>query len=194
MDNVEKQILTNVLRNDAGAANRENVRFSWRQAYYVLIDVRVWLYVLIAVGNLGIIKYLNTYLPVILEGLNSLGIDSHLAAIPPYILAFVCCLSVSYSSSRRHEFGFHIALCLCFTVVGFILMAILIDRSIIAAYVCKCISCANSFAVYPLIFSWLTNNVSGHTKRSMAVGFVVGLGQIGGIVMPFVRLWFRLLS
>ena len=194
MDNVEKQILTNVLRDDAGAANRENVGFSWRQAYHVLIDVRVWLYAMIAIGNLGVIKYLNRYLPLILDGMNSLGIDSHLIVIPPYILSFVCCLSVSYSSSRRHEFGFHIALCLCFTVVGFILMAVLIDRNIVAAYICESFSCANSFAVYPLIFSWLTNNVSGHTKRSMAVGFVIGLGQIGGIFMPFVRLWFRLLS
>jgi Major Facilitator Superfamily len=194
LNNIEKQLLTNILRDDAGAANRENVRFSWRQTCYVLIDVRVWLYALIAITNLGVIKYLNTYLPLILDGKDFLEVDSHLSAIPPYILALVCCLSVSYSASRRHEFGFHIIICLCFTTISFILMAVLINSSTFAAYICKCIGCAGSFAVYPLIFSWLTNNVSGHTKRSVAVGLVIGLGQIGGIAMPFVRLWRRLLS
>jgi hypothetical protein len=34
--------------------------------------------------------------------------------------------------------------------------------------------------------SWLTKNVGGHTKRAMAVGFAMGIGQIGGIVAPLV--------
>jgi hypothetical protein len=39
--------------------------------------------------------------------------------------------------------------------------------------------------------SWLTKNVGGHTKRAMAVGFAMGLGQIGGVVAPLVSGQFK---
>ena len=180
--------MTNLLLNDAGIVNRENVRFSWRQAFYVLIDVRVYLYALIVFGNHGTIKYVNTYFPLLVENMVSLAISEHLIAMPLYASAFVCCLLASYSSSRKHEYGFHIMFCLFVALVGFIVMIAVVDRSPTAAYVCKCIACSGSFASYPLSISWLTNNVSGHTKRSIAVGFVIGIGgHISGIIIPFVR-------
>lgn len=188
LNNMEKQLLTNILRDDAGAANRENVQLSWRQAYYVLIDIRIYLYALIIAANLGVIKYVNTYFPLLVENMRSFEAEQHLMAIPLYAFALLCCLSASYSSSRRHEYGLHIMFCLCVSLIGFLCMIVLIDRNKIAAYICKCIACSGTFAAYPLVLSWLTNNISGHTKRSVAVGFVIGVGgQIGGVIMPFVR-------
>lgn len=187
LDNCEKQLLTNILRDDAGIANRENIQFSWRQAFYVFADGRIYLYALIGIGNLGVIKYLNAYLPTLVEETGSSKANTPLIAISPYVLIFVCCLSVSYSSSRKHEYGFHIMFCLSIALVGFVLNIILIDRNIMGVYIGECIACCGAFSAYPLIFSWLTNNISGHTKRSMSVGFVIGIGQLGGILMLFVR-------
>ncbi|CAF1127185.1 unnamed protein product [Didymodactylos carnosus] len=31
--------------------------------------------------------------------------------------------------------------------------------------------------------SWLTNNIGGHTKRAVTTGFVIGFGNISGIVV-----------
>ena len=179
--------MTNLLRDDAGVANRENVQLAWRQALYVFIDVRIYLYALIGVGNQALIKYINVYLPILVENIDSWKVNAHLMVIPPYGLALVCCLLASYSSSRRQEYSFHIIFCLLIALVGFILMIILIDYSRIAAYVGKCITCCGTFSAYPLILSWLTNNISGHTKRWMAVVCAIGIGQIGGFIMPFVR-------
>lgn len=179
--------MTNILRDDAGIANRENIRFSWRQAFYVFVDFRIYLYALIGICNLGVIKYLNAYLPAVVEDIGSLKAYTPLLAIPPYVLAFVCCLSVSYSSSRKHEYGFHIMFCLSIALIGFVLATILIGRSSMGVYISESIACCGAFSAYPLIFSWLTNNISGHTKRSMAVGFVLGIGQLGGVMMLLVR-------
>lgn len=187
MDNCEKQLLTNLLRDDAGIANRGNVRLSWRQAYYVFIDWRIYLYALTAVFNLSVIKYINTYLPLLVEDMGSSEEKVHLMTVPPYVFVFVCCLLISYSSSRRHGHGFHIIFCQSVALLGFVLMLTLVDRSKAAVYVSNCIACCGTFSAYPLILSWLTNNVSGHTKRSIAVGFVIGIDQIGGVIMPFVR-------
>ena len=187
LDNCEKQLLTNLLRDDAGITNRENVKLSWRQVLYVFMDVRIYLYALIVIGNLSVIKYMNTYLPVLVRDIDYANASAHLMVIPPYAIAFVCCLLASYSSSRRQEYGFHIIFCFFISLVGFILITVLIDCSKVAAYVGVCVACCGAFSAYPLILSWLTNNISGHTKRSISVGSVMGIGQLGGIIMPFVR-------
>jgi hypothetical protein len=78
--------------------------------------------------------------------------------------------------------------CLFVALLGFILNVTLIDQGKVAHYVCSCIACCGAFAAFPLLLSWLTNNVGGHTKKATAIGFVIGIGQIGGIIMPLVRL------
>ncbi|CAF1235793.1 unnamed protein product [Rotaria sordida] len=187
LNNSEKQLLTNLLRHDAGIANGENVRLSWRQAFYVFVDWRIYLYALIDIGILSVIKYINTYLPLLVEDMGNSKAEAHLMTAPPYVFAFVFCLLVNYSSSRRNEHGFHLMFCLSVTLVGFILMLTLIDRGQAAQYVSICIVCCGILSAYPLLLSWSTNNVGGYTKRAIAIGFVVGIGQIGGIILPFVH-------
>ncbi len=194
MNICEKQHLTNLLRDDEGIANSDNARVSWRQVLYVFIDWRIYLYALIGICNLGMVKYLTTYLPSLMEDVGYLGADVHLMTAPPYVCAFVCCLLANYSSSRRSEHGFHLLFCLFVALLGFILMVILIDRGKAAVYVSSCIACCGVFSAFPLLLSWLTNNVDGHTKKSIAIGFFMGIGQIGGVVLPLVRLLLLMLN
>ncbi|CAF1184316.1 unnamed protein product [Rotaria sordida] len=92
LNNSEKQLLTNLLRHDAGIANGENVRLSWRQAFYVFVDWRIYLYALIDIGILSVIKYINTYLPLLVEDMGNSKAEAHLMTAPPYVSAFVFCL------------------------------------------------------------------------------------------------------
>ncbi len=193
MDNSEKQLLTNLLRDDAGIADRENAQLSWRQVLYVFIDWRIYLYALIDIGTLGIIKYISAALPLLVEDISSTEAEVYLMTAPPYASALVCCLLVSYSASQRNEHGFHLIFSLSVALLGFILMLTLINQGKVALYFSICITCSGIFSALPSLLSWLTNNVGGHTKRSIAIGFVVGLGQIGGIISPFVRLLLLLL-
>ncbi len=195
MDNCEKQHLTNLLREDEGIPNSNNSRLSWRQVFYVFIDWRIYLYSLIGIGNLGLIKYLTTYLPLLVnQDIDNLNEKVYLMTVPPYVFAFVCCLLASYSSSRRNEHGFHLIFCLFVALLGFILMLILNGQNQAAVYVSSCIICCGVFSAFPLLLSWLTNNVGGHTKKSIAIGFFMGIGQIGGVILPFVRLLLLLLN
>ncbi len=189
MNNSDKAHLANLLLQDEVIPNHDNARLSWRQVLDVFIDLRIYLYSLIGIGNLGLIKYLSAYLPLLVDqDLGYLGAKAHLMTAPPYVFAFVCCLLASYSSSRRNEHGFHLLFCLFVAVLGFILMVILIDQGKAALYGSTCLACCGVFSAFPLLLSWLTNNVGGHTKKSIAIGFFMGIGQIGGVVLPVVRL------
>ncbi len=187
MDINEKELLTNILRDDAGIANREIARVSWRQVFYAFIDRRIYLCALIGVGNYSITKYLTMSLPLIVEDIISMETEVHLMTVPPYIFAFVCCLLISYSSSKRNEHGFHLIFCFLIALLGFILLVTLNGQGKAALYVSNCIACSGVFSGIPLLLSWMTNNIGGHTKRFIAIGFVIAVGQIGGIIWPFVR-------
>ncbi|CAF1000613.1 unnamed protein product [Rotaria sordida] len=88
LDNCEKQLLTNLLREDAGLANSEpasSTRLSWRQVRYAFIDWRIYLYVMIAVGDLGVMKCLTTYLPELVKSMSD-SKEVHLMTIPLYFV------------------------------------------------------------------------------------------------------------
>ncbi len=186
--------MTNLLRDDEGINNSQNARLSWQQVLYAFIDRRIYLYALISIGDLGIMKYLTTYLPLLVKDMGRSEADIHLMTVPPYVFAFVLCLLVNYSSYRRNEHGFHLMICLSVALLGFILILTLIDQGKVALYVSTCIACCGLFSAYPLILSWLTNNVCGHTKKPIAIGFTIGISQIGGIISPLVRLLLLLLN
>lgn len=192
LNNCEKQLLTNLLRDDAGPADSEpesSTRLSWRQVGSAFVDWRIYLYVLIGIGNLAVFKCLTLYLPEFVHSLNSCK-EVHLMTIPIYSFAIFCCLLAGYSSSHRNEHGYHLAFFLGVALIGLILMITLFNAHKVVVYVSTCIACCGAFSAFPLLLSWLTNNVGGHTKRAMAIGIVIGIGQIGGVLAPKVRLQF----
>ncbi len=190
LNNIEKQLLTNLLQNDAGVVNGDltsTTRISWRQVYYVFIDWRIYLYALIAGGFNPIIICPSTFLTLIGETKDYSDAVVQLMMALSYVFAFVCCLLVGYSSSRRNEHGHHLAFCLIISLLGFILMLGLFGHGQVVTYIGIIISLSGVFSAFPLILAWLTNNVGGHTKRAMAIGCVMGISRIGGSVMFLVR-------
>jgi hypothetical protein len=194
LNSCEKELLTNLLRDDAGVANSESTLdtiISWRQVRYAFVDWRIYLYALIAIGDLTVIKYLAIYLPSLVDGIGDSKAYAHLLTAPPYLVACLCCVLGGYSSSRRNEHGFHLAFFLSIALLGFILMVSFVDHNKAATYASICVASGGAFGALTILLSWLTNNVGGHTKRMTAIGFVMGMGQIGGIVMPQVRMAFH---
>lgn len=147
----------------------------------------MYLYGLITIGNLGVILALTTFFPTLIDSRIYCKTEAHLMTTPAYTVAFICCLLASYSSSHRNEHGYHIAFCLSIGLFGFILMLTLFDKGKVAIYVSTTIALCGILSAFPLLLSWVTNNVGGHTKRAMAINFVVGMAQIGGMVIPLVR-------
>ncbi|CAF1023094.1 unnamed protein product [Rotaria sordida] len=189
LGNIEKQLLTNLLRDDTGVADSEPIpktRISWRQVRYVFIDWQIYLYSMIAGGILAALKSLTTLLPTLFETTGYTKTETHLMTTLPYAVACVCALLVGYSSSHRNEHGYHLLFCLSIALLGFILMFTLSNQDKVVICISSTVSCCGVLSALSLPLSWLTNNIGGHTKRSMAISFVMGIGQIGGIFMPLI--------
>jgi cyanate permease len=139
-------------------------------------------------GNGVVTLSLTTILPTLMENMGYSTTQASLMTAPPYVIACICCLLASYSSSRRNEHGYHVAFCLLVGLFGYILMLTLFDKGKVAIYVSTTVTFCGIFSAFPLFVSWLTINVSGRTKRAMAISFVIGIGEMSGIVTPLVRL------
>ncbi|CAF2267595.1 unnamed protein product [Rotaria magnacalcarata] len=186
---VEKQILTNILREDGRVADGEpetNNLLSWRQVRYVFTDWRIYLYTLISIGNLGVIRCWTVYFPSFLKMMTLSPENGHWLPAPAYIVATLCVFTVGFSSSRNNEHGYHLAVALATSAIGFLFMAVVGEMSKIAMYFCMTVACCGTFAGFPILLSWVTINVGGHTKRALAVGFVSGFGKVGGILAPWI--------
>ena len=187
---MEKQILTNLLQDDAGMADHNptsSTRLSWRQFRYVFTDGRIHLYNLIILGNYSSFICLTTVLPTLLDSAGFSNSEGSLLTSIPYALAFFCCLLASYSSLRQNDHSYHIIFCLSVGLVGFILMFTLFGHGKFAVCVTLAVTFCGVLSAFPLLLSWLTNNVGGHRKRSVAINFVLGAAQIGGVITPLVR-------
>lgn len=66
-------------------------------------------------------------------------------------------------------------------------MLVLFDKGKIAIYLSTAIPFFGLFCVFPLLLSWLTNNIGGYTKRTVAISLVIGIGEMSGIFTPLVR-------
>jgi cyanate permease len=178
-----------MLRDDAGMANSDsesNTRLSWRQVYYAFIDWRVYLYTAINIGDLALVKCLLTYLPILVGNMGYSKTEEQLMSTLPYIVACACALLGSYFSSRNNDHGYHLTFFLAVSLLGYVLLATCLQSGIAIMYVGPCLILSGIWTAFPILMSWLTKNVGGHTKRAMAVGLAMGAGQIGGIVAPLV--------
>ena len=144
---------------------------------------------LIGICNFGVLIFIIMYIPSLVQNMGYTGAAAHFMTAPPYVIAFLFCLLGGYSSSHQKQFSLHVAVSLAICLLGFILLFALFNQSNIAHFVSTCIAICGASAVCPLILSWLANNVGGHTKRATAVGFIVCVRQIGGIIAPQVRLF-----
>ncbi|CAF4925698.1 unnamed protein product, partial [Rotaria socialis] len=128
----EKQILTSILREDARVADGEPEAYnwlSWRQVRYVFTDWRVYLYTVISIGNLGVIRCWTVYFPSFVQMITSSPENEHWLSVPSYVVATLCVFIVGFSASRNNEHGYHLTAALAIGAIGFLLMAVVEEKS-----------------------------------------------------------------
>lgn len=185
LDNCEKDLLTNLLRRDAVAVTSEQISkslISWRQIQRVFLDCRMYLYAIVMIGDLGAIMPLMTSLPLMMQDLGYSTAVAHLMTIVPYIVSCLVIILGGFLASRLKEYSIHHGLLAFISLCGCVLMIGLENQGKIAVYISICIACCGAFSSFSIFWCWFLSNVGGNTKRTVAVGVISGIGQVGGII------------
>ena len=126
------------------------------------------------------------FTPTIVQALGYSVVQTQLHSVPPFAAAFALCLIMAYASDKLNSR-------LPFVIIGnFILiigLALLITlhgpAHFSAEYAGICLVSMGAFAAGPSILCWYLMNLEGHTQRSIGSAWVIGFGNIGGIVATF---------
>ncbi|KAH8077733.1 MFS general substrate transporter [Cristinia sonorae] len=179
----EKEFVKARLREDVGYSQHEK-KLTLRLVWDTVKDVKVILGGFMYFG-LIISAYGYAYFaPTIIKEFGHSNIQSQLLSVPQWVSSLVVLLLVAWLSDRlQHRFLFTI-LPILVAVIGFIVL-ISTDHPTKVKYGALFLSTAGTFSAMPVVLCWFSTNIAGHRRRSIAIAWQVGFGNIGGIVAAY---------
>ena len=124
------------------------------------------------------------FLPTIVKGFKYSTTQTQLHSVPPFAAAWGWSILTSFLSARlRHRLGF-ILFSLAIAIVG-TAMLFRIHDNIHAEYAGTFLATMGTFGALPIWIMWYTMNLQGHLERSIGTAWMLGFGNLGGIVATF---------
>jgi hypothetical protein len=127
----------------------------------------------------------NNFFPTIVQGfqLGNKTLTLVLTA-PPYLLATVVAFLTAWSSDRRKDRGFHIAVPQAVACIGFIISVSTLNNA--ARYTAAFLYICGCFSSNAMVFSWASSTLNQTVeKRACATAIINLLSQLGNIWSPY---------
>lgn len=122
------------------------------------------------------------FTPTILQQLGWTSVRAQVMSIPIYIVATIISLVTAFASDRlRHRFAFTITGCFIATI-GYVILICQKSVPVGARYFALYAITGGGYMTQPILMGWLSNNMAGHYKQSIASAMQIGFGNCGGLV------------
>ncbi|KAI1335911.1 major facilitator superfamily transporter [Xylariaceae sp. FL0016] len=156
----------------------------WKMSYLYagLKDWKMWLGMAIYMGCDMPLYAFSLFLPSIISdaGWSTSTIHTQLLSVPPYAAAAILTVIIGFVADRTKQRG----LCnICVSLVGCVGFIMLMASDSPAVKYAG--TFLGALGIYPCIsntISWMANNIEGVYKRGVVLGFVIGWGNLNGIV------------
>ncbi|KAG6002742.1 hypothetical protein E4U21_002799 [Claviceps maximensis] len=155
---------------------------TWAEAKSTLLEWRLWAHYLIYFGISPPFSSLSLFTPSITAGLGYENLLAQLMTVPPYAVAYVVTLIVSWSADRHNARALHSALLSAMGAAGFMASAVLPPHYYAQRYGCLILAASGSFACIPPLLGWLSSNVHSTAAIGLAIALNVSMGAPGQIV------------
>jgi MFS family permease len=143
-------------------------------------DWKTWAFAVVYMGCDGPLYAFSLFLPTIVEELGYQSTTANLLSVPPYAAAAILTIFIGWLADRTNQRGW--------CNIGVSILGI-IGFSMLLGGTSPGIKYAGTFlgalGIYPCIsntITWCANNVEGVYKRGVTLGFVIGWGNLNGIV------------
>ncbi|OCK80432.1 retrograde regulation protein 2 [Lepidopterella palustris CBS 459.81] len=143
-------------------------------------DWKTYAFAIIYMGCDGALYAFSLFLPTIINELGYTSTKANLLSVPPYAAAAILTVLIGYIADRTKQRG------LCNIVVSFLGI---VGFAMLLGSSKPGVNYAGTFlgalGIYPCIantISWASNNVEGVYKRGVTLGFVIGWGNLNGVV------------
>ncbi|CAI2180160.1 5585_t:CDS:10 [Funneliformis geosporum] len=179
LDDKERRFATQRLIQDAGKAHI--IHFDKVQLFEALKDWKVYMSMIQLCGLSTSLYSFSFFLPSIVKGLGFDFVISQLLSVPPFLCGSLSTLFVAILSDRKRTRAPFIVILSLIGIVGYILLSVP-SFGIAAKYIGACVVGIGAGPSLVTTITWLTNNVAGNGKRSVATAMLIAFGNVGGII------------
>lgn len=161
-------------------SSAEHEEFKMAYLLAALKDWKTWLSAIIYMGADGPLYAFSLFLPTIVHDLGYTATKAQLLSVPPYAAAAILTVTIGYVADKTRQRG----LCnICVSLLGIVGFSMLLGGN--SAGVRYAGTFLGALGIYPCIantISWASNNTEGVYKRGVALGIIIGWGNLNGIV------------
>jgi sugar phosphate permease len=161
-------------------SSAEHEEFKMKYVWMAMKDYKMWLGMIIYMGCDMPLYAFSLFLPSIISELGYSSTKAQLLSVPPYAAAAMLTVAIGFIADRTRKRG----LCnICVSFLGIAGFAMLLGSQ--KAGVKYAGTFLGALGIYPCIantISWVSNNIEGVYKRGVVLGFVIGWGNLNGVV------------
>ncbi|KAI1074582.1 MFS general substrate transporter [Whalleya microplaca] len=179
-DDDRARVVRRLKMDQQSSAEHEEWKISY--LYAGLKDWKMWLGMVIYMGCDMPLYAFSLFLPSIVQNLGwgSSTVRAQLMSVPPYVVAALLTVVIGFIADRTHQRG----LCnIGVSLIGIAGFCMLLGSAEPAVQYAG--TFLGAMGIYPCIsntISWMANNIEGVYKRGVVLGFVIGWGNLNGIV------------
>ncbi|KAF3940251.1 hypothetical protein ABW19_dt0208001 [Dactylella cylindrospora] len=172
-------------KKDAPPADTPPVRPFKETLVLSLTDWKTYTGIMIYGGAAGPLFAFSLFLPSLIADMGTYSATTaQLLTIPPYVVGCIATLIIALIADRTTQRG----LCNIFTclsaILGFFLL--LFGKNVAMKYTGTYFAAIGIYPCIPNAVAWSSNNIIDPGKRGLSLGFVIGIGNLAGVVNCFV--------
>lgn len=175
----EKALAINRLRFEGSHGHGESL--TWPQTKETLTDWRLYAHYAIYFGISVPFSSLSLFTPSITAGLGFTDLKAQLMTVPPYAVAYVVTILVSYSADHLNARALHSAIFATIGAAGFIGSATLPVHAYTHRYGCLIVAASGAFSCIPPLLGWLSSNLHSTGAAGLAIALNISFGAPGQI-------------
>lgn len=154
-----------------------------RDAKATIVDARLWCHYVIYFGISCPFSSLGLFTPSLTAGLGYEDLEAQLMTVPPYAVAYVVQLLVSWSADHFNARALHSSAAAAIGAAGFLVSALLPADAYAPRYGCLIVAAAGAFACIPPLLGWLSSNIFSTASVGLALALNIGLGGAPGQIL-----------
>ncbi|KAF9450793.1 MFS general substrate transporter [Macrolepiota fuliginosa MF-IS2] len=156
----------------------------WQGFKAIISDPNAWLMMMIyASFNVGVAT-ISYFLPTLINGLGFSSINAQGLTVAPYVFGWFMTFFQSWHSDHTRDRGYHIMLSAAISLIGYIILATSVQKSVGAAYFALFLVVGGNYSLFPLVMSWAANTFSPTSKRGVGTAFIVSISNCVSIASP----------
>ncbi|KAH5612808.1 hypothetical protein HBI45_044320 [Parastagonospora nodorum] len=162
--------------------SQSSVKLTWNDFKEVCVEWRLYVHYAMYFGICCPFSSLAFFTPTITAGLGFEGLQSQLMTVPPYVVAYVVMVTVSWSADRFNARALHSAVLATIGACGFIASAALPPQAYKSRYACLIIATTGAFSCIPPLLGWLSANLQNSAHAGFAIALNIAWGTPGLIL------------